>query len=119
MGVASRLRPLYAGRCVLFLRPADPAASWWSSAIEQSGRCVGTLFGMMNMVGQFGRDCLQRFVGWFADRQEALNLSGRAQSRPTMCNIYVGALVIGSVGWMVYHYVPLEEEDVESPLATS
>ncbi len=92
--------------------------SWWSAAIEQSGRYVGTLFGMMNMVGQFGAVASQRFVGWFADRQEALNLSGRAQWDP-MFNIYVGALVIGSTGWMIYHYVSLEEEDAESPLATS
>ena len=91
--------------------------TWWSSAIEQSGRYVGTLFGMMNMVGQFGAVASQYFVGWFADRQKALNLSGRAQWDP-MFNIYVGALIVGSIGWMVYHYQPLED-DVESHQGTS
>jgi ACS family glucarate transporter-like MFS transporter len=92
--------------------------TWWSSAIEQSGRYVGTLFGMMNMVGQFGAVASQYFVGWFADRQKALNLSGRAQWDP-MFNIFVIALLIGSVGWMIYHYKPLEDEESESELAAA
>jgi MFS family permease len=83
--------------------------TWWSSAIEQSGRFVGTLFGMMNMVGQFGAVASQFFVGWFADFQKAKNLTGRAQWDP-MFNIYVMVLLIGSVGWMIYHYVPLEKD---------
>jgi MFS family permease len=83
--------------------------NWWSSAIEQSGRFVGSLFGLMNMVGQFGAVASQYFVGWFADRQKALDLTGRAQWDP-MFKIYVGALLVGSIGWMIYHYKPLEEE---------
>jgi ACS family glucarate transporter-like MFS transporter len=85
--------------------------NWWSSAIEQSGRYVGTLFGLMNMIGSFGAVASQYFVGWFADRQKALNLSGRAQWDP-MFHLYIGALIIGSFGWMIYHCKPLEE-DVE------
>lgn len=84
--------------------------TWWSSAIEQSGRYVGTLFGLMNMVGQFGAVASQYFVGWFADRQEALNLSGRAQWDP-MFRIYMGVLILGAIGWIIYHYQPLENEE--------
>jgi hypothetical protein len=64
---------------------------------------------MMNMVGQFGAVASQFFVGWFADFQKAKNLTGRAQWDP-MFNIYVMVLLIGSVGWMIYHYVPLEKD---------
>lgn len=87
--------------------------TWWSSAIEQSGRFVGTLFGMMNMVGQFGAVASQYFVGWFADRQKDLGLTGRAQWDP-MFNIYFWVLILGAVGWSLYHYKPLEKSDSNS-----
>ncbi|MFO0429279.1 MAG: MFS transporter, partial [Planctomyces sp.] len=87
--------------------------TWWSSAIEQSGRFVGTLFGMMNMVGQFGAVASQYFVGWFADRQKDLGLTGRAQWDP-MFNIYFWVLILGAVGWGLYHYKPLEKSDSNS-----
>ncbi|MCA9132157.1 MAG: MFS transporter [Planctomycetales bacterium] len=75
--------------------------SWWSAAIEQSGRHVGPLFGLMNMMGTLGALASQWFVGVFADYQQARGLSGRAQWDP-MFNVYVGVLLFGAICWALY-----------------
>ncbi len=72
--------------------------NWWSAAIEQSGKHVGPIFGMMNMMGTFGALASQWFVGEFADIQKARGLSGRAQWDP-MFQVYVGVLLCGAICW--------------------
>jgi MFS family permease len=79
--------------------------SWWSAAIEQSGKHVGPLFGMMNMMGTFGAMASQWFVGVFADYQKAQGLAGREQWDPIF-NVYVGVLVCGCLGWANYGRLP-------------
>lgn len=81
--------------------------SWWSAAIEQSGKHVGPLFGLMNMMGTFGALASQWFVGVFADFQEDRGLSGREQWDP-MFNVYVGILLMGSLCWSQYRKQTLE-----------
>ena len=44
--------------------------NWWSAAIAQSGKHVGTLFGLMNGIGVIGAMASQGFVGIFADCAE-------------------------------------------------
>ncbi|MDX1930494.1 MAG: MFS transporter [Pirellulaceae bacterium] len=80
---------------------------WWSAAIEQSGEHVGPLFGLMNMMGTIGALASQWFVGVFADWQADRGLTGREQWDP-MFAIYVGVLVTGSLGWMLYRKRPIE-----------
>lgn len=80
---------------------------WWSAAIEQSGKHVGPLFGLMNMMGTVGALTSQWFVGVFADWQATRGLTGREQWDP-MFAIYVGVLVTGSLFWMLYRKRPIE-----------
>ena len=55
---------------------------WWSCAIGISGRHVGALFGLMNMVGVFGAMSSQYLVGALADWMGARGYSGREQWDP-------------------------------------
>jgi len=81
--------------------------NWWSAAIEQSGRHVGALFGLMNMMGVVGALASQWFVGAFADWQSHRGLSGREQWDPVF-PVYVGVLLIGALAWALYRFRPLE-----------
>src|SRR5262249_39357295 len=82
--------------------------SWWSAAIEQSGRHVGALFGLMNMMGVVGALASQWFVGAFADWQESRGLTGRDQWDP-LYRVYVGVLLVGALAWGLYRFRPLED----------
>jgi MFS family permease len=72
--------------------------SWWASATQVSGRHLGALFGMMNMMGMFGRILFNLFVGGFADWRKSLGYSGRAQWDPALY-AYVAVALIGAVLW--------------------
>jgi MFS transporter, ACS family, glucarate transporter len=81
--------------------------TWWSAAIEQSGRHVGALFGLLNMMGTIGALASQGFVGAFADWRKGLGYAGREQWDP-MFDIYVIVLLIGAATWLAYRKRPLE-----------
>jgi len=72
--------------------------SWWASATRVSGRHLGALFGLMNMMGGFGRLLSQLAVGYFADWRKSLGYTGRAQWDPGFY-AYVAIAVIGMVLW--------------------
>ena len=82
--------------------------TWWASAIEQSGRNTGAVFGMLNTCGIFAGVASQGFVGWFTQHQSEAGLSGRAQWDPILW-VYFGVLLTGAVGWSLYRFRPLEE----------
>jgi MFS family permease len=87
--------------CLLLTLP-----SWWSAAIEQSGRHVGTLFGLMNSVGVVGALASQWFVGAFSDWRAAQGFTGRAQWDP-LFDVYVVVLGLGGWVWLMYRFRPL------------
>ncbi len=72
--------------------------SWWASATQVSGRHLGALFGMMNMMGMFGRIVFNLFIGRFADWRKSLGYTGRAQWDPALY-VYVAVALIGMVLW--------------------
>jgi sugar phosphate permease len=72
--------------------------SWWASATQVSGRHLGALFGLMNMVGGLGRIFSQLFVGSFADWRKSLGYSGRAQWDPALY-AYVVVALLGAAFW--------------------
>jgi MFS family permease len=72
--------------------------SWWASATQVSGRHLGALFGMMNMMGMFGRILFNLFIGSFADWRKSLGYSGRAQWDPALY-VYVVVAMVGMVLW--------------------
>jgi sugar phosphate permease len=83
--------------------------NWWSVVIPQSGRHVGTLFGLTNGIGVMGALASQGFVGWFTDHQKtAHGLTGRAGWDP-LFDVYVGVLLCGGIAWWLYRFTPLSE----------
>ena len=72
--------------------------AWWASATQVSGRHLGALFGLMNMMGGFGRILSQLFVGRFADWRKSLGYTGRAQWDPALY-VYVVVALVGMVLW--------------------
>jgi ACS family glucarate transporter-like MFS transporter len=86
--------------------------NWWSVIIPQSGRHVGTIFGLANGLGVFGAMTSQGFVGVFADWQKSRGFTGREQWDPVF-DVYVGVLLLGAVAWWLYRFRPLEEEPTE------
>jgi MFS family permease len=84
--------------------------TWWAAAIELSGRHVGALFGLLNMMGTIGAMASQGFVGAFSDWRAGLGYSGREQWDP-MFDVYVGVLLVGAVTWLLYRRKPLQGGD--------
>jgi MFS family permease len=72
--------------------------AWWASATQVSGRHIGALFGLMNMMGGLGRMLSQLFVGGFADWRASQGYSGRAQWDPALY-LYVVIALIGMILW--------------------
>jgi MFS transporter, ACS family, glucarate transporter len=72
--------------------------SWWASATQVSGRHLGAIFGLMNMMGGLGRILSVQFVGRFADWRKGLGYTGRAQWDPSLY-LYVVIALIGMVLW--------------------
>ncbi len=83
--------------------------NWWSVIIPQSGKHVGTVFGLANGAGVLGAMVSQKFVGWFTDRQEKLHgLTARAAWDP-LIDLYVCVLVCAAGAWWLYRFTPLVE----------
>lgn len=80
---------------------------WWSCAIGISGRHVGALFGLMNMLGVFGAMSSQYLVGALADAMGAWGFSGRQQWDPIFF-IDVGVLVCAGLLWSRFRSVNVE-----------
>jgi MFS family permease len=82
--------------------------TWWASAIEQSGRNVGAVFGMLNTCGILAGVASQGFVGWFTQYQADAGLTGREQWDPILW-VYIGVLLTGAIGWTLYRFRPLDD----------
>jgi sugar phosphate permease len=89
--------------------------SWWASATQVSGRHLGALFGMMNMMGMFGRILFNQFTGGLSDWRKSLGYTGRAQWDPVLY-AYVAAALIGLVLWSLVD--PVNTVDSQSPATT-
>lgn len=105
---AESVAVLAAGVAVSFMCVQLTLPMWWSCAIEQCGRHVGALFGLLNMTGLLGGAASQWFVGHFADHRRSLGHVGRAQWDP-LFDVYVGVLVCGATAWMFYRRQPIAE----------
>ncbi len=73
--------------------------AWWASATQISGRQIGVMFGLMNMIGNAGGAASQLFWGSFADYMKSLGYSGRAQWDPGFA-VYCVVAAFGFVFWV-------------------
>jgi MFS transporter, ACS family, glucarate transporter len=90
--------------------------AWWASATRVSGRHLGALFGLMNMMGGFGRLLSQLAVGKFADWRKSLGYTGRDQWDPGLY-AYVAIALIGMVLWALIN--PEKTVDDQKPIGSS
>lgn len=72
--------------------------AWWACATQVSGRHLGAIFGLMNMMGGLGRILSHSFIGGFADWRKAQGFTGRAQWDPSLY-LYVVIALVGMVLW--------------------
>lgn len=79
--------------------------TWWSAAIEQCGKHVGPLIGLMNMIGIIGGMFSNGFIGIFLDWQKKRGLSGREQWDPIF-NVLLAVLLLVAVLWLGYRKQP-------------
>jgi hypothetical protein len=56
--------------------------AWWASATQVSGKHVGALFGLMNMIGNVGAAILQTLFGYFVEMMKRWGYTGRARWDP-------------------------------------
>jgi ACS family glucarate transporter-like MFS transporter len=85
--------------------------AWWASATQVSGRHLGALFGLMNMIGAIGGFCSPLFLGAFVDLMKSWGRSGRAQWDPGFF-AYVVVALIGMTLWALID----PRKTVEGPL---
>jgi MFS transporter, ACS family, glucarate transporter len=72
--------------------------AWWACATQVSGRHLGAIFGLMNMMGGLGRILSGTFIGGFADWRKSQGFTGRAQWDPSLY-LYVAIALFGMVLW--------------------
>jgi sugar phosphate permease len=72
--------------------------AWWASATLVSGKHVGALFGLMNMIGAAGAASSQVFLGHYADLMQSWGYAGRAQWDPGFF-VYVAVALVGMMLW--------------------
>jgi len=89
--------------------------AWWASATQVSGRHLGALFGLMNMMGAVGGIASPIFFGSSADRLKSLGFSGRAQWDPALY-VYVVVALVGMVFWSLVNPERTVEGDQRGPL---
>ena len=72
--------------------------AWWSCATKISGRHLGGIFGLMNMVGASGAFSSQFGLGKYASMMKEQGMQGRA-IWDTGLYVYVGVAVVGFIIW--------------------
>ena len=90
--------------------------AWWACATQVSGRHVGALFGMMNMIGNLGGVVSPLFLGWFVDQMKGYGREGRAQWDPGLA-VYIGLALVGLVFWLLIDPRRTVESIEEPPAA--
>ena len=88
--------------------------AWWASATQVSGRHLGALFGMMNMLGAVGGIFSQIFFGRFADWMKGLGYTGRAQWDPAFTFMW-SLRLIGMVLWSLINPEKTVEDTTRTP----
>lgn len=82
---------------------------WWSCAIHVSGKHVGALFGLMNMMGIVGALASQFLVGAYITWRANSGLTGAAKWEGVFV-VYVVVLSLAAAGWLIYKSRVVEED---------
>jgi sugar phosphate permease len=94
---ATNMASIYVAMACFGAQLQTPA--WWACATAVSGKHLGALFGMMNMIGALGGIFSQIFFGYYAEYMKDLGFSGRAQWDPAVY-LYILIPLIGMTLWI-------------------
>jgi len=72
--------------------------AWWACTTQISGRHLGALFGLMNMMGAAGGISSQTLLGKFATVMKERGFEGRQQWDAGLY-VYVGVAIVGMIVW--------------------
>jgi len=72
--------------------------AWWASGTQISGRHVGALIGLMNMIGNIGGAVLQTLFGSYVEMMKFWGYTGQARWDPGIY-IYVAVALLGMACW--------------------
>ena len=90
--------------------------AWWACATQVSGRHLGAIFGLMNMMGGLGRILSHTFIGGFADWRKSQGYTGRAQWDPSLY-LYVAIALFGMVLWALINPEKTVDNQKSKPTA--
>ena len=81
--------PLAASLCAatVGMTAFSQQTNWWAAVTETSGRHLGAVFGLLNMLGAPGGVASQLFMGMYADYRKAGGFTGRAQWDPRVLHL--------------------------------
>ena len=86
----------------------------YAASIDIGGRRVATIFGAMNMVGNFGAGLLPwvapRFRKWVAETPHLLELSGGRDGWNAVLLLFASMYVLAALHWWI---MPLRENELE------
>jgi len=72
--------------------------AWWASGTQISGKHLGALMGLMNMIGNVGGGILQILFGHFVEMMKSWGYTGRARWDPGIY-LYVAVALLGMALW--------------------
>jgi MFS family permease len=88
--------------------------AWWACATRISGRHLGAIFGLMNMVGAAGAISSQILLGEFATRMRNRGFEGREQWDAGLY-AYVVVAIVGLIIWSLVDPRKTIETPKETP----
>lgn len=72
--------------------------AWWACGTQISGRHLGALMGMMNMIGNGGAAILQTLFGYYVGMMKTWGYTGRSRWDPGFY-MYVAVALLGMALW--------------------
>ncbi len=88
--------------------------AWWASGTQISGKHLGALMGLMNMIGNGGGAILQTLFAYFVEMMKGWGYTGRARWDPGIY-IYVAVALLGMALWSQVDPETVVEEEAGEP----
>jgi sugar phosphate permease len=88
--------------------------AWWATGTQISGKNLGALIGLMNMIGNAGGAALQTVFGYYVKAMKTSGYMGRACWDPAIF-VYVVVALLGLACWSMIHPEHTVEEKASDP----
>jgi MFS family permease len=91
--------------------------AWWATGTQISGKNLGALMGLMNMIGNLGGAALQTVFGYYVGAMKRTGYLGRARWDPGIL-IYVAIALLGLACWSMINPEQTVEEKASDPVGS-